>query len=72
MLRMSQQTDEALAHDLTALLGEALRRVHELGDPQSASRICAKAWSILRSSHPKEAHKMDGLLHLFTGVLHRG
>ena len=67
---MPESPDDTVAHDLTALLAEALRRVHELGDADAASRIAAKAWSALRSSHPKDAHKMDGLLHLFTGVLH--
>lgn len=69
---MSQASDDTLARDLSALLGEALKRVHELGDADTASRIAARAYVRLRSLHPKEAQKMDGLLHLFTGVLHRG
>ncbi len=68
---MTQESEDALAHELAALLADALRRVHELGDADSASRIAAKAWSLLRDGHPKEAQRMDGLLHLFTGVMHR-
>jgi hypothetical protein len=68
---MTQESEDALARELAALLADALKRVHELGDQDSASRIAAKAWSLLREAHPKEAQKMDGLLHLFTGVMHR-
>lgn len=64
-------SDDDIAHDLAALLSEALHRVHALGDADTASRIAASAWSRLRGSHPKEAQKMDGLLHLFTGAQHR-
>ncbi len=68
---MTQESEDVLAQELAALLADDLRRLHELGDADSASRIAARAWSLLRDGHPKQAQKMDGLLHLFTGAMHR-
>ncbi len=68
---MTESPEDTVAHELTALLAEALKRLHALGDADTASTLAARAWSVLRTAHPKQAHKMDGLLHLFTGVLHR-
>lgn len=69
---MTQQTEgiespEASAADplpaTAELLVKALRALGQAGQPDAASRLAAKAWWVLRTSHPREAERLNGALH---------
>ncbi len=49
--------------ELAKLLLASLRALGDAGEPVRANQIAAKAWSALRHTHPKPAHKINGLMH---------
>lgn len=49
--------------ELAKLLLASLRALGDAGEPVRANQIAAKAWSTLRHTHPKPAHKINGLMH---------
>ena len=45
------------------VLLKALRALGKAGRPDEASRLAASAWSVLRHEHPREAERVNGLMH---------
>jgi uncharacterized protein (DUF2249 family) len=48
---------------LTKVLARALRELGERGAPESAGRLAAQAWVIVRGEHRPEAERLAGVLH---------
>lgn len=48
---------------LARLLARACRRLADDGRTREASRFAADGWVLLRAAHPKQAARMDGLMH---------
>ena len=49
--------------ETTDVLVRALRALGNAGQPDTASRLAARAWWILKSQHPREAERLNGILH---------
>lgn len=49
--------------DTTDVLVKALRALGLAGNPDAASRLGAKAWWALREAHPREAERVNGVMH---------
>lgn len=47
-------------------LARALRLLGDLGEKEAACELAAEAWSLLRHTAPKEAERMNGVLHYLT------
>lgn len=54
--------DDAL-DETTDVLVKTLRALGQAGHPDAASRLAAKAWWALRPSRPREAERINGVLH---------
>jgi hypothetical protein len=55
--------------DITALnllFIETLKRLGEAGETDAACRLAAQGWSLLRHDRPKEAQRLNGVLHYLT------
>lgn len=48
---------------LNKILARTLRALGDAGQSERASELAAEAWSLLRTDHPKEAERMNGILH---------
>lgn len=48
---------------LLQVLTRALRRLGEVGEPEDANRLAARAWSAIRHQHPAEAERLNGTMH---------
>lgn len=59
---VSPDPDRVLAATNDVLL-KALRELGKAGRPDAASRLAASAWSALRHEHPREAERLNGLMH---------
>lgn len=55
--------DEPVVSALNRLLARALRGLAEAGEGDAACRLAGEAWSLLRHRYPREAQRMNGLLH---------
>lgn len=53
---------------LGRVLARALRELGESGRTEKACDLAAEAWSLLRESEPKEAERMNGVLHYLTNA----
>ena len=64
--------DRAALQALNRHLLRALLALAESGTAQrdSACRIAASAWSALRHTHPREAERLNGVLHSLTHSIH--
>lgn len=58
----STATSDAVA-GLTRVLARALRALGDAGHPESASRLAAQGWVLVRHQHRSEAERLAGLLH---------
>src|SRR5690606_38460513 len=58
---------QACASDVVGTLGKllarALRSLGDAGEREKACEFAAEAWAALRREHPKEAERMNGVLH---------
>ena len=61
---------EAL-EELNRILEESLKSLVAAGEKERACTLAAEAWSLLREIHPREAQRMNALLHRFTSA-HEG
>ncbi|MBX5476423.1 MAG: hypothetical protein IRZ18_04780 [Clostridia bacterium] len=57
--------DEAVAA-LNKLLAEALRALGDAGETDRACRLAASGWALLRETWPREAERLNGVLHYLT------
>lgn len=48
---------------LLQVLTRALRRLGQVGHPEDANRLAARAWSSIRHAHPDEAERLNGAMH---------
>lgn len=65
-------TDAEILQALNRQLMRALLALGECGAPQrdTACSIAAAAWSALRHSYPREAERLNGVLHSLTQSTH--
>lgn len=59
-------TDPALEGALVAtsdVLIKSLRALGQAGHPDAASQLAAKAWWALRDVNPREAERINGVMH---------
>ncbi len=54
--------DAAIA-GTTDVLVRTLRALGQAGQPETASRLAAKAWWALRDVRPREAERVNGAMH---------
>lgn len=52
---------------LNRLFMQALLRMGEAGEIDAACRLAAQGWSLLRHGQPKEAERLNGVMHSLTG-----
>lgn len=45
------------------VLVKTLRQLGEAGRPDAASRLAARAWWALKEPHPREAERVNGVMH---------
>ena len=48
---------------LTGILVRSLRHIGESGDPEFANRLAAEAYAALRHDRPREAERLNGVMH---------
>ena len=69
---MPSTAEDAAGRDPVAALCDvlcrALTRLADAGEADAACRLGAEAWSRLRSDRPREAQRLNGLLH---ALVHR-
>lgn len=63
-------TPEPLS-SLNRLFIQALLRMGDAGEIDSACRLAAQAWSLLRHDQPKEAKRLNDVLHNLTNPRRR-
>ncbi len=56
----------AVIPELNRLFILALKRLGEAGEADAACRLAAQGWSLLRSEHPQDAQRLNGVLHYLT------
>jgi len=49
--------------ETTDVLVRALRALGNAGQSDTASRLAARAWWVLKSQHPREAERLNGISH---------
>jgi len=59
------ETPDPLA-SLNRLFMQALLRVGDAGEIDTACRLAAQGWSLLRHDWPKEAERLNGVMHNLT------
>ncbi len=59
----SSATEGSRDVDLLPLFVKALRRLGQVGYPDDANRIAARAWSLLRHDDPVGAERINGTMH---------
>lgn len=52
---------------LNRLFMQALLQVGDSGDTDAACRLAAQGWSLLRHEWPREAERLNGVMHSLTG-----
>ena len=65
---MTQSNDrgarlEEAVVETTDVLVKTLRALGNAGHPDAASRLAAKAWWALRTTRPREAERVNGVMH---------
>ncbi len=68
----AQGADAAIA-TLNRLFVQALVRIGKCGDANdidAACRLAAQGWSALRHDWPREAERLNGVMHSLTGPRH--
>ena len=63
---MSATAEDQARHtvdEMTVVLLKSLRALGQAGQPDAASRLAAKAWWVLRDTRPREAEKVNGVMH---------
>jgi hypothetical protein len=68
---INTQSDDPLK-GLNKLLVRVLRDLATAGRNEEACRFAAEGWSLLRHDAPKEAERLNGLLHYLTAPGKRG
>lgn len=63
--RMSTQAPEPITA-FAKVTARALRMLGDAGEKEKACELAAEAWSVLRADYPKEAERMNGVLHYLT------
>jgi len=56
---------------LNRLFMQALLRMGDAGDIDAACRLAAQGWSLLRHDQPKEAERLNGVMHNLTNPRRR-
>jgi len=56
---------------LNRLFAQALLGMGDAGEIDAACRLAAQAWSLLRHDHPKEAKRLNDLMHNLTNPKRR-
>ncbi len=59
-----QAPDSLIA--LNRLFVQALLRMGDAGEIDAACRLAAQGWSLLRHDQPKEAERLNGVMHNLT------
>lgn len=59
----AQPGPDDVVDGLARLLARACRRLADDGRTREASRFAADGWVLLRGAYPKQAARMDGLMH---------
>ena len=54
---------EAALAGTTDVLVKTLRALGNAGHPDAASRLAAKAWWALRTTRPRDAERVNGVMH---------
>ena len=54
--------------ELSRLLARTLRHLGDVGDRERACELAAEAWALLREAEPREAERMNGVLHYLTSA----
>lgn len=62
----TQETLAALNRQFT----QALLALAEAGQADAACRLAASGWSVLRHQHPREAERLNGVMHALTRTTH--
>ena len=57
------QSDQQTVDALTRALVRACRALAEAGRPHDAGRFAADGWVVVRGSHPRQAQRLDGVMH---------
>ena len=60
---MARPSDSDSVIALARLLADALVALGRAGQPEAANRIAGRAWSALRRDHPREAERLNNLMH---------
>jgi uncharacterized protein (DUF2249 family) len=53
-----------LVDGITRVLANACTQLAQAGRPHRAGRLAADAWVLLRHTHPAQAQRLDGTMHL--------
>lgn len=53
---------------LNRLFMQALLRMGDAGEIDTACRLAAQGWSLLRHDRPKEAERLNGVMHNLTSL----
>lgn len=69
-MRGGARTSDALA-ELNKILIRALTALGAAGEDDQACRLGASAWSVLRHEYPREAQRLNALLHALTRTTHK-
>jgi hypothetical protein len=48
---------------LTGVLVQTLRALGAGGQPETANRLAGRAWAALRHTHPRQAQRVNALMH---------
>jgi uncharacterized protein (DUF2249 family) len=60
---MARANDSDSVTALTRILADALVALGRAGQPDAANRIAGRGWSALRRDHPREAERLNNLMH---------
>jgi len=55
---------------LNRLFMQALLALGDTGELEQACRLAAAGWTTLRRQHPREAERLNGVLHALTRTTH--
>lgn len=62
--------DASVVPQLVRLFIQVLRELAAAGEKERACMMAAQGWSVLRHGYPREAQRLNGLLHALTGSTH--
>jgi hypothetical protein len=61
MTAPAQRSDEIVG--TVDVLVKTLRALGRAGHPETANRLAARAWWVLRDTRPREAERINGAMH---------